>query len=83
MIKANVFLPAREMVCLLKIRLAQETQRLFDFLMLVLNILLHYQLPADLRCITEVLVAALACSALFQIWRFAVLEPNASWNHEL
>lgn len=82
MIKARVPLLAREAVCPLKIWLAQETQSLFDFLMLVLNILLRYQLPADLWC-TEVLVATLACSVLFQTWKFAVLEPNASWNHKL
>lgn len=58
--------------------MSQETQSLFDFRRLVLNILLHYQLPADLWCITEVLVVTLACSALFQTWKFAVLEPNAS-----
>lgn len=77
MIKAHIFLPAGEMVCLLKIWLAQETQSLFDFLRLVLNILLHYQLPADLWCIAEVLMVTLACSALFQTRKFAVLEPNA------
>lgn len=46
--------------------------------MLVLSMLLHYQLPADLSYITEVVVATLACSALFQTWKLAVLEPNAS-----
>lgn len=41
-IKAHIFLLAREMVCLLKIRLAQETQSLFDFLMLALITILHF-----------------------------------------
>lgn len=58
MTKAQVSLSAGEVLCLLKIWLAQDTQTFFAFLMLILNILLHYQLPADLWCITEVLVAA-------------------------
>lgn len=56
MTKAQVSLSAGEVLCLLKIRLAQDTQTLSDLLMLILNVLLHYQLP-DLWCITEVLVA--------------------------
>lgn len=75
--KAQVFLSAGEMLCLLKLWLAQDTQTFFDFLIIVLNILLHYQLPAGLWCITEVLVATWVCFALFQTWKFAVLEPNA------
>lgn len=77
MTKAQVSLSAGEVLCLLKIRLAQDTQTLSDLLMLILNVLLHYQLP-DLWCITEVLVATWASFALSQTWKFAVLEPNAS-----
>lgn len=75
--KAQVFLSAGETLCLLKLWLAQDTQTFFDFLIIVLNILLHYQLLAGLWCITEVLVVTSICFALFQTWKFAVLEPNA------
>lgn len=76
--KAQAFLSTGEMLCLIKIWLAQDTQTFFGFLVLVLNVLLHYQLPADVWCITEVLVATWVCFALFPRWKFAVLEPNAS-----
>lgn len=75
--KTQVFLLTGEMLYLLKIWLAQGTQT-FEFLILILNLLLHYQLPADLWCVTEVLVATWACFSLFQTWKFAVLGPSAS-----